>query len=78
MRIGLRGSPSWPGEALRPDTLKQTDQSQMKITLADGAGHTFFGLGYLFLQIITAYFLAQKQIDRNMLSLQGTTKQHVF
>ena len=41
MRIGLRGSPSWPGEALRPDTLKQTEQSQTKITLADGAGHTF-------------------------------------
>ena len=47
MRIGLRGSPSWPGEALRPDTLKQTDQSQMKITLADGAGHTFKGGGLI-------------------------------
>ena len=41
MRIRLRGSPSWPGTAPRPDTLKQTDQSQTKITLADGAGHTF-------------------------------------
>ncbi len=25
----------------RPDTLKQTEQSQMRITLADGAGHPF-------------------------------------
>ena len=35
MRIRLRGSPSWPGETPRPDTLKQTEQSQTKITLAD-------------------------------------------
>ena len=27
----------------RPDTLKQADQRQMKITLADGAAHTFKG-----------------------------------
>jgi transposase len=33
MRIRLRGSPSWPGgKPPRPDTLKQTDQSQTKIT----------------------------------------------
>ncbi|MGB6176501.1 MAG: hypothetical protein WBF43_09235 [Methylocella sp.] len=28
----------------RPDTSKQTEQSQTKLTLADGAAHTFKGV----------------------------------
>src|SRR6266851_9952377 len=42
MRTGVRGYPSWPGLALRPDTLMQTDHAIPKSPLADGAGHTFF------------------------------------
>ena len=41
MRLGTRGSPSWPGLSLRPDTLMQTDQTRAQKPLADGAGHTF-------------------------------------
>src|SRR5215211_2264158 len=40
MRLGTRGSPSWPGLSLRPDTLMQTDPTRSLEALADGAGHT--------------------------------------
>src|SRR5512134_1125139 len=41
MRTRTRESPSWPGrQALRPDTLAQTDQTKRKTT-CNGAGHTF-------------------------------------
>jgi hypothetical protein len=42
MRLGTRGSPSWPGRhVLRPDTLTQTARIIQLKSLADGAGHTF-------------------------------------
>jgi hypothetical protein len=41
VRIEPRESGSWPGTSPRPDTLKQTEQRQMKLPLLDRAGYTF-------------------------------------
>src|SRR3954469_1249465 len=46
MRLGTRGSPSWPGLSLRPDTLMQTDPTRSLEALADGAGHTLSTAGH--------------------------------
>lgn len=41
MRIGTRGSSSWPGFIPEPDTLAQTGHVSSNMLLADRAGHTF-------------------------------------
>ena len=42
MRTRARGSPSWLGVSLYPDTLQQTEKRGRNTnTLANGAGHTF-------------------------------------
>ncbi len=44
MRIGMRGSPSWPRTQPRtdmPDAFVQTDHASVRTALATGTGHTF-------------------------------------
>jgi hypothetical protein len=62
MRLGTRGSPSWPG--FDPETgyvdAEKTAQIRSRKLLADGAGHTFSAAFTLWLSMIAAVELASR------------------